>query len=155
MTKRIVGLAGFAGAQTPATPDRSLSYYHFSLGHLYSELASGYSNKTEYVNQAIDNYREALKADPSARFLADELADLYVQSGRLTEGARDAEAAVRKNPNDVNARRILGRIYSRLVGDTSTGSVNEGMVKKAIEQYAKVAELEPKNVDAWLTLGRL
>jgi len=158
MTKRILGLvcalAGLAGAQTPVI-DRGLSYYHYSLGHLYSELAAGYANRAEYVNQAIDNYREALKADPTAKFLADELADLYVQSGRLNEGARDAEAAVRKNPNDTNARRILGRIYSRLVGDTRTGTVNEGMVKRAIEQYAKIAELEPKNLDAWLTLGRL
>ena len=48
MTKRIFllacSLAGLAGAQTPAPAvDHGLSYYHYSLGHLYSELAAGYA----------------------------------------------------------------------------------------------------------------
>jgi tetratricopeptide (TPR) repeat protein len=149
-------VAGPSLAQTQkAATDKADAYYHYSLGHLYSDLASTYSNRSEYLNQAIDHYRDAMKADPSARFLADELADLYIQSGRLNEGAREAEAAVKQNPRDVNSRRILGRIYSRLIGDTRNNSVNGEMVKRAIEQYTRIAEAEPKDVDAWLMLGRL
>ena len=108
-------------------PDKANAYYHYSLGHLYAELASAYGNRGEYLNQAIDHLRLAMKADPSARFLSEELSDLYIQGGRLKEGVLDAEDTLRQNPNDVNARRVLGRIYMRLIGDTQQGRINEDM----------------------------
>src|SRR5436305_209622 len=94
-------LAGFATAQntTPATQnaapatsaDKASSYYHYSLGHLYSELASAYGNRGEYFTKAVENYRAALSADPSATFIAEELSDLYIQSGRLRDAVVEAE----------------------------------------------------------------
>lgn len=135
--------------------DKGAAYYNFSMGHLYAELAGAYGNRGEYLNQAIDHYRAALKADPGATFIADELSDLYIQAGRLREAVTDNEAIVRDNPNDLNARRILGRIYTRLIGDTQQGKVNENMLQKAIEQYSKIVEKQPKDVDSWMTLGRL
>jgi tetratricopeptide (TPR) repeat protein len=135
--------------------DRAAAYYHYALGHLYGELAGMYGNRGEYLNQAIDNYRQALKADPGSTIIASELSDLYIQAGRLREAVSDSEAALRENPNDVNARRILGRIYMRLVGDTRQGRIDQTMVKKAIEQYQKIAELVPTDIEAWLILGRL
>ena len=52
---------------------------------MYSELAGAYGNRGDYLTKAIENYRLAMKADPDASFLAEELSDLYVQSGRLRE----------------------------------------------------------------------
>lgn len=131
------------------------AYYHFALGHLYAELAGAYGNKGDLIDKAIDNYRLALKEDPDATFLADELSDLYVQAGRLREAVEEAKAAIDKNPNDTNSRRILGRIYTRLLGDPRQGSVNEEMVQRAIEQFQKLSEVAPKEIENWLTLGRL
>ena len=136
-------------------PDKATAYYHFTLGHLYSELAQAYGNRGEYIAKAIENYRAAMKADPDANFLAEELSDLYVQSNRLREAVQEAEEAIRQNPNDVNSRRILGRIYTRMIGDTQQGKVNEEMLKKAIDQYEKIAAVQPKDVDTLLMLGRL
>ncbi|MBN8731912.1 MAG: tetratricopeptide repeat protein [Acidobacteria bacterium] len=149
-------------AQQPTAPpakeqtlDRGAAYYHYSLSHLYTELAGAYNNRSEYLNQAIDNLRLAMKADPSARFLADELSDLYIQGGRLKEGVTEAEAALRENPDDLNARRLLGRIYMRLIGDPQQGRVNDSMLQRATEQYLKITEKDSKDTEAWLTLGRL
>lgn len=125
------------------------------MGHLYAELAGAYGNRGEYLNKAIDNYREAMKDDPDASFIAERLSDLYLQAGRVKEAITDAEAVLRDRPNDLNARRILGRIYLRLIGDSQQGRINETMVTKAIEQYSKITELAPGDVDAWLSLGRL
>lgn len=136
-------------------PDHAASYYHYSLSHLYTELAGAYNNRSEYLNQAIDNLRLAMKADPGARFLADELSDLYIQGGRLKEGVSEAEAALRENPDDLNARRLLGRIYMRLIGDPQQGRVNDNMLQRATEQYTKITEKDPQDTEAWLTLGRL
>ncbi|MBK5292565.1 MAG: tetratricopeptide repeat protein [Acidobacteriia bacterium] len=154
----LTGLPAFAQATTAGKPkavDKADAYYNFSMGHLYGELAGAYGNRSEYVNQAIDHYRQAMKADPGATFLAEELADIYIQSNRLREGVTDAEAALKDNPDDLNSRRILGRIYTRLIGDTQRGTVNEEMLKRATEQYSKVLEKEPNDIESWLVLGRL
>jgi hypothetical protein len=69
----------------PAAPtnDKASAYYNYSLGHLYSELAAAYGNRGDYFSKAVESYRAALKADPSATFIAEELSDLYIQSGRI------------------------------------------------------------------------
>ena len=136
--------------------DRATAYYHYALGHLYADLASTENNRgSDYFNKAIDNYRLAMKADPSASFLSEELSDLYIQSGRLREAVADAEEILKQNPNDMNARRILARIYARLINDTQQNRVDETYLKKSIEQYSKITEREPKDGEAWLMLGRL
>ena len=138
--------------QAPKTADRASAYYHYTLGHMYAEQAG---NKGDFLNKAVENLRLALKADPGASFISEELSDLYVQSGRLREAVQDAEETLRTNPSDTNARRILGRIYTRMIGDSQQGKVDENMLKKAIEQYTKIVEAEPKDIDTWLMLGRL
>jgi tetratricopeptide (TPR) repeat protein len=150
----VTAVAQLAGQSAPAnkTADRSTAYYHYTLGHMYAEQAG---NKGDFLNRAIDNLKLALKADPGATFISEELSDLYVQSGRLREAVQDAEDALRTNPADMNARRILGRIYTRMIGDSQQGKVNDEMLKKAIEQYTKVVEAEPKDLETWLMLGRL
>ncbi len=148
------------GQNQPASPQPSASdakataYYNYSLGHLYSELAAAYGNRGDYFNKAVESYRAALQADPSATFIAEELSDLYIQSGRLREAVTEAEDQLKQNPNDLNARRLLARIYTRLIGDQAN-RVDDSMVKKAIEQFEKITEGDPKDVESWLMLGRL
>jgi len=148
-----VGQSQPAGGATGAKPDHASSYYHYAVAHMYAELASAYRNRTDYVNQAIDNYKEAIKADPTASMLSEELSDLYVQTGRLREGQADAEETLKKNPNDLNAHRLLARIFTRLVGDG--GKVDEAMLRRAIEEYQKVTAISPRDTDALLMLARL
>jgi tetratricopeptide (TPR) repeat protein len=136
-------------------PDKAAAYYHFTLGHMYAELAAAYNNRADYLNKAIENYRAAIKADPGAGFLSEELADLYIQAGRIRDAVLEAEQAVAQNPSDIGARRVLGRIYMRLIGDPQQGKLDEKMLPKAIEQYQRIAELSPKDLDALMILARL
>src|ERR1700683_5567393 len=139
----------------PSQPvDKAAAYYNFSMGHLYAELAGVYGNRSEYVVKAIDFYKQALKLDPGASFLFEELTDLYIQSGRLKDAVTEAEDILKREPNNLDARRILGRIYTRMIGDTQ-GKVNEEMLRAATEQYQKIVAKDPKDMESWLTLGRL
>jgi len=47
----------------------------------------------------------------------------------------------------------LGRIYARLIGDPQEKKVNEDMLRRAIEQFQKVTEQDPKIWKSWLMLG--
>lgn len=165
-SKAVIGLAFLsmavlAAGQTPAASGAAPSnlkadaYYHYALGHLYAELGAAAGNRGDYFNKAIDNYRQAMKDDPGASFLSEELSDLYIQSGRLRDAVTEAEGALKQNPNDINQRRLLARIYTRMIGDSQQNQVDENMLHKAIAEYQKVVELDPKDTDTWLMLGRL
>ena len=153
------GLLMSAGlfAQAPAEKprDKATAYYNFAMGHLYAELAGAYQNRGDYLTRAIEHYKAAIKADPQASFLSEDLSELYIQSGRLRDAVTEAEEALKQNPDDLTSRRILGRIYTRMIGDTQSGRVDENMLKRAVEQYTKITEKAPKELDAWLMLGRL
>jgi tetratricopeptide (TPR) repeat protein len=135
--------------------DKASAYYHYTLGHMYAEQASMYGNRGDFVNKAIENYKEAIKADPTTAMLSEELSDLYIQSGRLRDAQADAEEVLKQNPNDLNAHRLLARIFTRMVGDGRSGKVDENMLRRAIEQYQKITSLAPRDLSAWLMLGRL
>jgi tetratricopeptide (TPR) repeat protein len=155
-----VALAAPVAAQAPpspsqARPDRASAYYHAALGHLYAELAAQFGGRGEYVQKAIENYRLAVQFDPNSPDLAQELAELYVQSGQIRSAVVEFEDAVRRNPGDVNARRILGRLYTARIREGQSMRMNEDMLKQAVAQYEKVTELAPRDKDAWLMLGRL
>jgi tetratricopeptide (TPR) repeat protein len=136
-------------------PDKAAAYYNFAMGHLYSEMAAAYGNRGEYVNKAIEHYQTALKLDPSATFLSEELTDLYIQSGQLARAVTEAEDLLKQNPDNLDARRVLGRIYARMIGDGNTGKIDEKMLNKSIEQFSIITSKDVKDTDSWLTLGRL
>jgi len=144
-----------APVKAAVAPDKAAAYYNFAMGHLYAEMAAAYGNRGEYVNKAIDHYQAALKLDPSATFLSEELTDLYIQSGQLARAVTEAEDLLKANPDNLDARRVLGRIYAKMMGDGNTAKIDEKMLNKSIEQFAFITGKDKKDVDSWLTLGRL
>jgi len=153
------GLACVSWAQTRAnaTPpaDKAGAYYNFAMGRLYAELAGSEGGRNDYVSKAIQHYLDALKEDPSAGMILEELTDLYIQSGRLRDAVTQAEDLLAQNPDNLGARRMLGRIYTRMIGDPQQGRVNQDMLHRATEQYQKITEKDPKDVESWVILGRL
>ena len=154
-------MGGLCFAQAPAETthapdnDKAGAYYNFAMGRLYAELAGAYSNRNDYVSKAIQHYREALKLDPSAGIVFEELTDLYIQANRLRDAVSQAEDLLKQNPDNLDARRMLGRIYTRMAGDSQAGKVNEDYLKLAIEQYQKVTAKDAKDVESRVVLGRL
>jgi tetratricopeptide (TPR) repeat protein len=122
---------------------------------MFAEQASMVGNRGDFVNKAIENYKEAIKADPTAAMLSEELSDLYIQSGRLRDAQTDAEETLKLNPNDLNAHRLLARIFTRMIGDGKSGRIDENMLNRAIDQYKKITALAPDDLSAWLMLARL
>jgi len=143
-----------ADANAPDS-NKAGAYYNFAMGRLYTELAASEGRQSEYVTKAIQHYKEALRLDPSASIIFEELTDLYIQTGRLREATTQAEDMLKQNPDNLDARRMLGRIYTRALGDNSSGKIDETNLKRAIEQYQKITEKDPKDADSWVMLGRL
>jgi len=131
------------------------AYYNFAMGRLYAGMAGSEGNKTDYIEKAIQHYQEALKLDPSSSIIFEELTDIYIQTNRLREAVTQAEDLLKRDPANLDARRMLGRIYMRMAGDSQSGRVDERYVKSAIEQFQKVTEKAPKDAESLVMLGRL
>ena len=163
MLKTVVAMAAMGAVawgqnQPPpggaTNPDRASAYYHYTLAHMYAEMAATPGNTREYLNNAIENYKEAIKADPTTPLLTEELSELYIASGRLREAQSEAEDALKKNPNDLNAHRMLARIFTHQISGPQN-SIDDSMLKRAIEQFQKIADIDPKDVESLNMLGRL
>ena len=146
-----------AGAQPAAkvkTPDRAAAYYHFALAHMYEEQLSTYG-RNDLASKAVEEYRAAIDADPTSAYLTSGLAELYAKTGRIRDAVVEAQDIIKRNPNNLEARRLLGRIYLRSLGDMQSGSGSESILKLAIEQYEQIVRLQPDSMDDHLLLGRL
>jgi len=140
---------------TPAKqPDKAAAYYHYSMAHIYEEMVTAYG-RTELANKAIDEYRLALENDPSSEYLNTGLAELYARTGRIRDAVLEAQDMIKRDPNNLEARKLLGRIYLRSLGDLQSGSGSSDVLKSAIDQYEQIVRLEPNNIDDHLLLGRL
>src|SRR5579871_5166517 len=138
----------------PHKPDRAASYYHYTLAHMYEEQVTVYG-RSDLANKAIEEYRLAIDADPSSEFLNAGLAELYVKTGRIRDAVLEAQDIIKRDPKNLEAHKLLGRIYLRSLGDMPGGNGSDNVLKLAIEQYAEIVKLEPNNVDDHLLLGRL
>jgi tetratricopeptide (TPR) repeat protein len=154
-----VSMAQTAPAQAPApaappagaADDRAGAYYNFAMGRLYAEMAGAQGNR-EFASRAVKYYQEALKLAPTVPIIADELTDLYLHLNRLADAIALAEDMLTKDPDNLNARRILGSVYFRMA---QNGRDTEASLAKAIEQYRRITQKVPGDVESWTSLGDL
>ncbi len=158
----------YAQSKTPAPPpapaaadskaaqpgDRASAYYHYALAHSYEEMATTYG-RPDYATRAIEEYKLALNADPESAYLNAHLAELYFQTGRVRDAIAAAQDEIKKNPENLEAHKLLGRIYLRSLGNMQSGGPSDQMLKLAIDEYAKIVQLEPDSTENRLLLGRL
>ncbi|MGB6855924.1 MAG: tetratricopeptide repeat protein [Terracidiphilus sp.] len=158
-----------APAKTPASqatattePNRAQAYYHLALAAVYQDDATS-DGRTDEVNKAIEEYKLALDADPNSAELADDLAGLYFIVGRARDAEMTARALLKNSPNDIEAHKLLGRIYLRQLGEgenssaggTAPGSSQNEVLDQAIAEFQKIVALQPKSVEDHMVLGQL
>jgi tetratricopeptide (TPR) repeat protein len=148
-----------APAETPAqATDRSQAYYHVAMASIYEDDATT-EGQPEYVNRAIEEYKLALNADPGSPRINDALADLYFRVGRVKEAETTARGLLKTAPNDVDAHKLLGRIYLRQLGEGenagSPPSASNTVLDQAIAEFEKIVALLPKSIEDRMVLGQL
>jgi tetratricopeptide (TPR) repeat protein len=151
--------AAQSAAQPAQKVDKAAAYYHYTMAHIYEEMVAVYG-RSDLASKAIDEYRQAIEADPSSEYLTAGLAELYAKTGRIRDAVLEAQDILKRDPSNLEAHKLLGRIYLRSMGDMQSGSSGQGqnMLKLAIEQYEQIVKLDtdPGNqVDDHLLLGRL
>src|SRR6476620_7355528 len=112
-----------ASAQTmPPISQAAEAYAQFLLAHHLEER--------EDENGAIAAYKRAMELDPTAADIPGELAALYLRENKVQEAMTTAEQALKIEPANREANRVLGVIYAPLSesgrGGRSRGPVTGG-----------------------------
>ena len=141
-------------SEAPAAPSpRAEAYYNYAMGHLFEQQYET-TNQPEFATQAIDAYKKAYALDPKSPVIGERLAEMYWKAQRVHEAVTEAQELLKRDPNDLQTRRLLGRIYLRSLGDLTSSAQSE-MAERAIEQYKEVYRLDPTDSESALWLARL
>src|SRR5713226_4490989 len=133
---------------------RAEAYYNFTIGHIYEQQYEATSS-TEYATKAIEAYKKAYALDPKSQVIRERLAEMYWKAQRIREAIAEALEILKRDPDNVQSRRLLGRIYLRSLGDVSAGNGQPETVSLAIEQYREINRLDPSDTESALWLARL
>jgi tetratricopeptide (TPR) repeat protein len=102
-----------AAASAPQQDDRT--------GQAYEQFLRARMIRDADVEGAIAAYKRAMALDPSAADIPADLADLYMDEGRMSEAVATAEQALKITPANYAAHRVLGMIYAQLATNPSAG----------------------------------
>jgi tetratricopeptide (TPR) repeat protein len=136
------------------TQGRADAYYNLAMGHIYEQMYES-TSRSEYANQAIEFYKKAYALDPHSTVVGERLAEMYLQAQRIPEAVAEAQAVLKRNPNDLPSRRLLGRIYLRSLGDMNAVPTQSESIARAIEQFSEILRLDPSDSESALWLARL
>jgi len=141
------------------TQDRAQAYFHDAMASIFEDSALS-QGQQEFANRAIEEYKLALNADPDSPELNNELADLYFRiPGHVHEAETTARNLLKTHPDDIDAHKLLGRIYLRQLGEgenagESPSSEND-VLSRAITEFEKIIALQPNSVEDRMVLGQL
>jgi tetratricopeptide (TPR) repeat protein len=140
----------------PSTTEssRADAYYNFTMGHIYEQQYEATSS-AEFATQAIEAYKKAYALDPKSQVIGERLAEMYWKAQRIHEAVAEAQEILKRDPDNVQSRRLLGRIYLRSLGDVSASNAQSDTVNRAIEQYREINRLDPLDTESALWLARL
>jgi tetratricopeptide (TPR) repeat protein len=137
-----------------SSPAHSDSYYYFTLGHMQEQQYEA-SGRAELATQAIDSYKKALALTPDSTVIMERLAEIYAKSQRTREASAEAQAVLKIDPDDVNAHKLLARIYVRALSDAGAGEAQKENLAKAVEQFQAILKVQPDDTYSALWLARL
>ncbi len=147
--------SGFDQKENQAqTNSRADAYFNYTMGHI-AERQYEETSRSEYATQAIEYYKKAYALDPKSPVIGERLAEMYWKAQRVHDAELEAQALLKRNPEDAQTRRLLGHIYLRSLGNASESAGQSETVNRAIEQFKEVVRLDPSDSESALWLARL
>ncbi len=142
-----------ADVERSQSPGETNAYHQFVLGR--------YLEGQGDLDGALEAYRRASDLDPESAEILAEIAGLHARQNRATDALEVGEAALRLDPDNVEAHRVLATIFSALADSrvqgqgTTAEATRRDYVTRAIE-HLEGARADPVyNGRLEFTLGRL
>jgi tetratricopeptide (TPR) repeat protein len=137
-----------------SSSSRAEAYFNYTMGHIAEQQYES-TSRGEYATQAIDYYKKAYALDPKSPVIGERLAEMYWKANRVHDAELEAQALLKRNPEDAQTRRLLGHIYLRSLGNAGESAGQAETVNRAVEQFKEVVRLDPADGESALWLARL
>ncbi len=158
-----VVLAERAGSFDKAAPvtveARSASLARLLEGQRHTWAAGRTRSGTRASNSirlAREAFRQAVEIDPGLAEAYTALAELEISLSPSETSVEEAMAlaaiAIRLDENNFGSRRLLARLYS-YKSRLATKSYDRDIGAKAIAEWKKVVEMDPRNAEGWAFLS--
>src|SRR5215470_9709041 len=134
-------------SQAQTKSPRGEAYLHFAKARLAAEQGQ--------YNDAINEYKKALELDPGNASIYSEMADTYLRAQRVREAVAAAQSAIKADPNNIDAHKILASVYTSMLGDASGQAINQDTINLAIHEFEEIGRIDPTETQSFLMLGRL
>jgi tetratricopeptide (TPR) repeat protein len=141
-------------SKTGSESDRADLYYNFTMGHL-QEQQYEVTGRGELATQSMESYRKALEIEPKSPVIMERLAEIEAKSQHIRDAVIEAQEALKIDPDNLAAHRLLARIYVRTLGDMNAGEVQKESLSKATEQFQAILRIQPNDSYSALWLARL
>jgi tetratricopeptide (TPR) repeat protein len=145
-------------APTPQGPQnererRAQAYTKLLEGQRHFSGARSGNLTVESVRRAQAAFQQAAELDPTLAEARTALAEisLYILDDQQ-QAETEALAAVRINPDNLGARRVLSRVYS-LRSRLSEENLDAAAAGKAVAELQQVVRLSPGDAEAWALLS--
>ncbi len=118
---------------------------HLDLGLTYMSLyepGSEHPKDLEYASGAIEAFKKYIQLTPDSDKAREYLINVCKSARRMQDAIDFFLPDIEKNPQDLKKARMIAVLYQM-----------GGNAEKAIEWYAKVAELDPSNPEAHYSVG--
>jgi tetratricopeptide (TPR) repeat protein len=139
-----------AAAQGQAPPGTPGAPYYFLLGRHYEGAGE--------IEKAVEAHRQAIQLAPGSAEIKAELAGLYARQDRPAEAIDTAEDALRLDPQNREASRIVGSVYAAAADrrrPLRPGESPELYVSRAIAALERARQGGGSDISLDFTLGRL
>lgn len=115
------------------------------------QTQAGRANSRRLAKEAFE---AALTLDPTLAEAHTALSQLAVatQPRDIDEGIKQAELAVKIDPNNLGGHRMLARFYT-VKSRLNNGPLDQAYASKARGAWTEVTRLEPRNAEAWAFLS--
>src|SRR4051812_25258826 len=135
----VVAFALPSFSQAPSTSTKSTrgeAYLHFTKARMLAEQGQ--------LNEAIAEYKKALEFDPNNSSIYSEMAETYLQGQRIQLAVSTAQSAIKSDPDNIDAHKILASVYTSLIGDSNPSQpATVDTVNSALHEFEEIVRIDP------------
>src|SRR5688572_30694068 len=146
-----VATTGFGQSQSQSQSQsnaRAQAYYHFSKARMLDDQGQ--------ATQAIEEFKKALELDPNNSLIYSEMAESFLKNNKVPEAVEAAEKAVKADPDNIDAHRLLGSIHVQPIARANAQQPPSAeTINAAIHEFEEIVRIDPAERQAFLMLGRL
>jgi predicted Zn-dependent protease len=153
-------LAQPAAAQNPAASPqpsqrerRALAYAKLLEGQRHFAAVRGGGASLETLKRAQAAFQQAADADPTLAEARTALAEVALFFDDLQLSEQEGLAAVRIDPDNYGAHRILSRVYTLKSRLAEENNLDRATADKAVAELREITRLRPNDAEAWALLA--